>query len=83
MQSTTAASAQTSTQADAITALANLPLVVADAQVFFDSPEKTAKPSSAKSAAGSAAQSADGGPLLLPITRLLDQATERVTIVWP
>ena len=82
-QSETAAPAQTSTQADAITTLANLPLVVADAQVFFDSPEKTARPSSAKSATAPAAQPAGTGSMLLLITRLLDAATERVTIVSP
>ena len=72
-----------STQASAITALANLPLVVADARVFFDSPEKTARPSSPPATADSATVTAAGESMLLHISRLLDEATERITIVSP
>ena len=53
----------------ALQALADLPLVVADAQVFFDSPEKTA---------GIQRQGKR-----LPVAELLDQAHERVMIVSP
>ena len=49
--------------------------MVADAPVFFDSPEKTAGPL--------AADALGSTPLLLPSTRLLDNASTRVTIVSP
>ena len=53
----------------AIAALAGQPLVPGDAQVFFDSPDKTA-----------GLQRSD---LMLPIAGLLDRAVERVVIVTP
>ena len=56
----------------AIAALAALPLVVADAQVYFDSPEKT----------GGAAGSPGGGPPL-PVGRLVNAARERLIVVSP
>ena len=56
----------------AITALAALPLVVADAQVYFDSPEKT----------GGAAGSPGGGPPL-PVRRLVNAARDRLIVVSP
>ena len=58
--------------AAAIAALAALPLVVADAQVYFDSPEKTARPP------GTA-----GVGLLLPVGWLVGGAQERLVIVSP
>ena len=53
----------------AMQALGTLPMVVADAEVFFDSPDKTA------------GQLRSGN--LLPVASLLDQARERVVIVSP
>ena len=56
----------------ATTALAALPLVVADAKVYFDSPEKT----------GGAVGSPGGGPPL-PVGRLVNAAQDRLIIVSP
>lgn len=53
-------------------ALAALPLVVADATVYFDSPEKTA----------GGAGSPGGGPAL-PVARLVNGAQERLVVVSP
>ena len=65
--------------AAALNALGSLPLVVADAQVLFDSPDKTAGPS----ATPSAADGVRSNSLLLPISELLETARERVTIISP
>ena len=54
---------------EAMQALGSTPLVVADADVFFDSPDKTG------------GQRRSGN--LLPVAGLLDQARERVVIVSP
>lgn len=56
----------------ATNALAAVPLVVADAQVYFDSPEKTAS-----------TQGAAGVGVLLPVGRLVNGAQERLIIVSP
>ena len=53
-------------------ALAALPLVVADAKVYFDSPEKT----------GGGVGSPGGGPAL-PVARLVNGAHERLIVVSP
>lgn len=56
----------------AVRALAALPLVVADAKVYFDDPEKT----------GGAPGSPGGGPPL-PVARLVNAAQERLLVVSP
>ena len=56
----------------ATAALAARPLVVADAKVYFDSPDKT----------GGAAGSPGGGPPL-PVGRLVNEARERLIVVSP
>lgn len=58
--------------AAAVRALASLPLVVADAKVYFDDPEKT----------GGAPGSPGGGPPL-PVGRLVNAAQERLLVVSP
>jgi putative cardiolipin synthase len=56
----------------AVDALATMPLVVADAQVYFDSPEKT----------GGGLGTPGGGPPL-PVARLVNSAHERLIAISP
>ena len=53
-------------------ALAALPLVVADATVYFDSPEKTA-----------GGEGSQGGGPALPVARLVNAAQERLVVISP